>query len=881
MARLPGVGAKVLACLLAFGTARVAAAPYAERIDPANHAQRALGGPDAVGGVGDWALGDGILCAVVNDPAHETSLRDSGGTLLDLGHCGRADDRFLIFEQLANLSIRTILPISRVEAVTDEAGARLLASGGSGGLAIETTYALDVARPGVLRLETRVERRETGEPFFGLGFAFGTVRSLRPFTLSSDPAASRGFEQVAFFGRGLRAAAAAAHVADWIVLVGDDRSGPGVSYGIQLVEARREHASNVSRAVPHFVLADDLACIAAVLVRPFYLGDDRTIAAWKLIQTRFMDLEVGDALSARFELHLGARADAASITNRIFADAPVIAGRVDDATARLHLDRADGSALTEAMPDPDGRFEIHAPVGEYRLRVVAPGWRELALDVRVDASGARLGTLAVGRPARVRLPRGRPMRLVFVGEAGTPDPRFGDDLLDFTLRGAERERQTVGVNYVPLSGSARDPSLVTVAPGRYRVLATRGPEFSVTETRFTAVAGETVSLSVEPPVREVDTPGWIASDFHVHGPRSPDTPIPLEPRVASYVAEGGEVLVSTDHDVVADYAPTIREMDLEHVVTSLIGVEVTGEVWTEVAPWSIGHANSFPLPLDPLAYRSGAVDNEGRRWRDVFADLRALPGRRVVQLNHPRFDNDERHPRAFFSHLRVGQPYDPTLPLDAAPNASLLEPDPETGLRDLDFDAVELLNGPHYGAYALTRRDWFSLLRQGVRWTGVANSDSHFLCSIVAATRNYVPVALDRPDALDVDAFVAAILGGRSFGTTGPFVEASLGDASPGDTFAGRSGTLRISVRAASWVPVSALRVQVDGEPALTRAVAAGDTLEIPLVFERDGFVTLEVEGEASETYATLLPRYHPLAFTNPIYVDADGDGRWTAPGLP
>ena len=84
------IGVRVLIVLLAFGAGGAAAAPYAERIDPTNHARRALGGPDAVGGVGDWALGDGIVCAVVSDPAHESSLRGSGGTLLDLGHSCRA-----------------------------------------------------------------------------------------------------------------------------------------------------------------------------------------------------------------------------------------------------------------------------------------------------------------------------------------------------------------------------------------------------------------------------------------------------------------------------------------------------------------------------------------------------------------------------------------------------------------------------------------------------------------------------------------------------------------------------------------------------------------------------------------------------------------------
>ena len=28
-------------------------------------------------------------------------------------------------------------------------------------------------------------------------------------------------------------------------------------------------------------------------------------------------------------------------------------------------------------------------------------------------------------------------------------------------------------------------------------------------------------------------------------------------------------------------------------------------------------------------------------------------------------------------------------------------------------------------------------------------------------------------------------------------------------------------------------------------------------------------------------PGFSPFAFTNPIFVDADEDGQWTAPGLP
>ena len=50
--------------------------------------------------------------------------------------------------------------------------------------------------------------------------------------------------------------------------------------------------------------------------------------------------------------------------------------------------------------------------------------------------------------------------------------------------------------------------------------------------------------------------------------------------------------------------------------------------------------------------------------------------------------------------------------------------------------------------------------------------------------------------------------------------------------------------------------------------------------FDRDSFVTVEVVGRASDGFEAVLPGSIPFAFTNPIFVDADGDGEWTAPGL-
>jgi hypothetical protein len=874
----------VLAGLAACGAfaAPAAAELTAARIDAANFSRLRAGGPDAATGLGDWALSNGTLCAGVSDPSHENDLSTTGGTLMDLGHCGRGDDQFLIFEQLSNLSTRTLFPISRVEAEQDGSEARLVTHGAREGIALVTRYAVDLAEPTRLRIRSRLERVEPGGRVFGYGTAIANVYSLTPFALDTRGLGpSRGFAQMPFFGLDRSAIANSAVPADLLVLVGDAGLQPGIAYAVRQVAARLEPASGEKVELPRLLLADDVATISAIFARPFWVGDGRSLGTLQFLQTQLMDLEVGDALVVEQEIWLGDRADVASATERMQVNLPRVRGSVDDPEASLVVLDSRENPATQVRPGPDGRFQLRLPVGSYALRAAAPGGRELKRSFQVGADEVDLGRIELGAPARVRLPRGEPMRLSFLGVEGTPDPRIGDDLLGFTVAGRE-VRHTAGVRNLWLGGTAADPEAIALAPGRYRVLATRGPEFSVTETHLELAPGATAELGIEPPKRVLATPGLISSDFHVHAAPSPDSALSLRARVASFAAEGAEVLVATDHDMVTDYAPLIRELGLAGRMASLVGSEVTSEVKTEVAPYTIGHLNAFPLPLDPLAYRGGAVPNEGRRWRQVVSDLRAIPGDRVLQLNHARADEGGLHARAFFSHLGfVGEPYDPSKPLTATPNAVLVEPDPKTGVRDIDFDAMELLNGKRLDAYPALREDWFSLLRQGIVLTGTANSDSHTHQSFVAAPRNFVQVSSDEVAAFDPKAFVRAVREGRCFGSTGPLLEVRLGDAGLGDRFRGREGTLRVEVRTAPWVPVRQLRVYLDGRVVRTQPIEAGGVLELPMRFEHDGFLTVEVEGDPSPTYAALLPEMTPFAFTNPIFVDADGDGRWTAPGQP
>jgi hypothetical protein len=336
------------------------------------------------------------------------------------------------------------------------------------------------------------------------------------------------------------------------------------------------------------------------------------------------------------------------------------------------------------------------------------------------------------------------------------------------------------------------------------------------------------------------------------------------------------VLVATDHDMITDYGPVIRELRLASAIASVAGQEVTSNVATPEAPHTFGHANAFPLVRQPLESRGGAIRSEGRRLREIVADVRALGGDRVVQLNHPRGLPGEDGNQHFFEHLSVGAGFDPRLPLQLPPNAALLEVGAR-GTRDLDFDAIELLNGPSLDRYRRLRADWFALLRQGVVRTATANSDSHRAGEIAAAPRNLIRMD-DDPAHFDEAAFVRAVRAGAVVGTTGPILDASIGDARIGELYHGREGAIRVDLHAAKWIPVSRVRAYVNGQLAHETDASQGMTVWFPHSYDRDAFVTVEVEGEPDATYAARLPGFTPFAFTNPIYVDADGDGKWTAP---
>ncbi len=863
------------------------AAPFALRLSAPLDAARLPGGPDSVGGRGDYALGNGVLCAVISGPEHEDELSVHGGALVDLGHCGRGDDQLVLFRPLVNASRGGVLPPREIRTAVSPDAAEVSVLSEGRGLALVTTYRVDRTDPARLLVVSRLSRVGEGPRVFALADAFLNFWTLRPFGLwLADLRHSVGFRHRPFFGAGSLAVARASEASDLHVLVGARGIEPGISYGFRFLGAERLRPGHEPEPLPRIALSDDVVSVLGALTRPLFFGGGLRLGLPGLLQTRLMDLRKGEELVYEREIRLGRRSDVASVTDGLFealAGGVPVRGRVGDPAARLHFDLLDAGGrvvapVTELAPGAAGAFELRLPPGDYRVRVVAPTGRELERRVGVGAGGADLGELAPPPDARLRLPRHRPMRLVFLGREGTPDPDFGRDGLGFTVVGRSVGRAPV--RGLALCGRAADPAWVPLRPGRYRVLATRGPEYSVTEAAIELAAGEERELEIADPVREVESPGWISADLHVHAAPSMDSAVPLGDRLCEFAATGAEVLVASDHDHITEYGPVLRASRLRGL-RALPGAEVSGEVESEAAPHTIGHLNAFPLPRDPEAHRGGVPAHEGRRLSEVLAALRSRSAPLLIQLNHPRADGDTLDPEAYLSHLGDrGRPFDPRRPLDEEPNRALVEADPASGVRPLDFDLIELLNGKRLDRYRTVWHDWMALLRQGVFRAATANSDSHAASQPLAVPRTYAAVPVDDPESLDVAEFLGALRKGRSFGTTGPLLFVHLEGTGPGGQATGRAGRLAVEVRAASWIPVETAVVYVNGREVHRVPVRAGEVLSLPLHLPEDGAVTVEVDGPAVGRYAELLPGFRPFAFTNPIFVDADADGRWEPPGL-
>jgi hypothetical protein len=474
--------------------------------------------------------------------------------------------------------------------------------------------------------------------------------------------------------------------------------------------------------------------------------------------------------------------------------------------------------------------------------------------VTVERPGAQL-VVRIPRGGQIRVTsrdgtgESVPARIRIVGIDGTETPALGPD---WRAAGA---LDTV----VEVGGDVEVP----LRPGRYRVLVTRGPEWTVVEE--TVEVTETFRPQISALLEQVVDPGeWVGCDFHLHAEPSYDSQVTLQDRIASLRAEGVRFAVPTDHNVVTDYGPTLMTLEVRDIGT-VPGVEVT--TWDP----SFGHFNAFPVPVDPALPQNGAPEYQRLTPAALFESLRRFGPDTIVQINHPRLE-------------------------PAIGYFDLLGLDPTTGTAadgfSWDFDVIEVWNGFDLARPEKLERvftDWLALLAAGRRFVATGNSDSHFVRFQWAGyPRTYVRVP--GGDFRDARAVLRALRDGRAFVTNGPFLEATVDGKGPGETATvpiGGEARVRIVVRAPPWIPVDTVDVFAGGQLIATRPVAGPRPPpprprprpepplpvvrfdeEVPVSIAASTFIVVRATS-LEPIREVFVRRVLPHAFTNPIWIEA------------
>ena len=534
-------------------------------------------------------------------------------------------------------------------------------------------------------------------------------------------------------------------------------------------------------------------------------------------------------------------------------------------------------------PDSDGRVVFLLPSGNHTLRFEDIGREPVEQQITVKRTGTARIDMEVSNASTVKVAirdasgNPSPGKVQFIGIDGTETPNFGTV---YRVHGGHHQYQTHN-------------GLVTqqVPPGNYLLRVTLGPEYDMVEKRIQVAPGQTVDVEATLE-RTVETTGWVSTDYHAHSTPSGDNYCNTTDRIINFAAEHIEFAPTTEHQRLYDWTPQIEALGLGDRIKTVSGIELTG---------SGQHFNSFPIEPDPLEQNGGAPLWQFdprinaivlRNWgTPTLADgsridpavnargrVRLFGGSpdRWVQANHPNVG------RVFFDRNQDG-----------------VEDGGFVGFEELidaaEVWSAEILNlNPNYNTRSGANRTfgWLQMLNQGRHVWCVAVSDAHRIFDNgVGGWRTFVPSSTDAPAEIDYKEIIRNSKAGRMMITNGPFLKVTTDDGLPIGSSVIREGfiDLKIHVQTPNWLEIDRVQVLVNGRqpeqynfrkreiPSMFRdgVVSFDETIRITL--QQDAHLIVVAMGEQSniEKGWGLSPygRMHPVAYTNPIYVDVNHNG--------
>ncbi len=570
----------------------------------------------------------------------------------------------------------------------------------------------------------------------------------------------------------------------------------------------------------------------------YFQGSGLSAEACKTVETDYAEVAAGGA--ELDGLRQGVRAAFGGPTTRAVKGTVESADGAKLGNAVVVALGGTGKVLSRTRADKDGAFLLNLPAEGATLSAVAPGTPPGSVSIGAAETTTKItlpptGTLSItvkdsasneSLPVRVQI--------VPQDKVAVAPPEWG-----LTQESDGRLYQAF-----PMDGVATLP----VPPGAHRVIVSRGYEYELFDQTVTAELGKVTSVPVSL-VRSVDTTGIMCADFHIHANFSADSDDTVVEKVKASVADGLELPISSEHEWIIDFRPTIQKLGVQKFASSFPSQELT--------TFSYGHFGVIPASPSSNAVNNGAVDWVGKTPPEFFKQVHERPEKPVLIVNHPNSQGFA----GYFSSTN----YDYTTAKG------------RDGLWSDDFEAIEVFNDSDFDKNRnASVKSWFSLLNAGKTFWAVGSSDSHhWRSSPVGYPRTCMKFGHDDPQKVTPEGVRDFIKGGQSIISGGlSMTVEGPGGVGPGGK--GAPGPYKITVRTPSWVEANDLEILIDGETSKTVPLAQVTTVPGPgKVYEN----TIDVAATASrprhyvvfvakgkKDLAPVHPGRMPFAVSNPIF---------------
>ncbi len=456
-----------------------------------------------------------------------------------------------------------------------------------------------------------------------------------------------------------------------------------------------------------------------------------------------------------------------------------------------------------------------------------------------------------------------PAKVQFVAENGD-NPNFGPDTKSFGVR---------NVRY-----TANGKVSTAVAPGDYRIIISRGPEYDADFQTINVESGKVTTINSKIK-RSVQSEGWVSSDFHSHSTPSGDNTSDQFGRVLNLLAEHIEFAPCTEHNRVSSYVPHLDRLKAHDFMATCTGMELTGK------PLPINHQNAFPMHHHPHTQDGGGPITS----QNPITQIERLAmwdggSEKLIQENHPNLEQiwadrdlngeEDEGFNKMFGFMDV---------IEVHPPADIFaEPGTKTG------------------QYNNVIQSWLRMINKGFRIPGVVNTDAHYNFHGSGWLRNYIKSSSDQPTQIDTMEMVHESEHGHIIMTNGPFLEvtATSGDntAIPGDDLkaSDKKVTVLVKVQCPNWFDINRVQLLLNGRLSeahhftrrKTPQAFSNDVVKfeqaIEVELDQDTHIIAATIGDGLKLGAVMGPDHGddvPVAFSNPIFVDVDADGKFSPNG--